>query len=318
MAFFKRKNSDKEQLVEKKEAPNLYPIVHVANSLKDYQKELILKEVSSLEELRRVQVAFDSVMEENKELQEKIENFRENFQSVGQIADQFGSVKDDVFASVEQAQKQVNGLRDSSGKVEEHFEEIQQTFTEFQESVKKIKECMTQIISIANQTNMLALNASIEAARAGEHGRGFAVVAEQVKNLANEIKNLVSTVDVSIADVENGTDQLNTNIDASMEAMGQSLENVDATYQVFDQIISAAGGAGNVQSQIDEAIDTADKELSMVNDSISAMGGQYEQVQGHLERANELGTTKSSMFEDMDNMLSQVQPIVEEIEKQMR
>ncbi|MDO5403399.1 MAG: methyl-accepting chemotaxis protein [Eubacteriales bacterium] len=314
MALFKKNNIQKEQKAEKKEIPNLYPVIHVAESLKDYQKQLVLKEVSSLEELRQVQVSFDAVMEENKVLQEKIEEFRENFQSVGKIAGQFGAVKEDVFASVEQAQQQVNGLKESSSKVEEHFGEIQQTFEEFQESVNKIKECMSQIISIANQTNMLALNASIEAARAGEHGRGFAVVAEQVKNLANEIKNLVSTVDVSIADVENGTDQLNTNIEASKEAMGQSLENVDATYEVFDQIISATGGAGDVQTQIDEAIETADRELEMVQDSIGIIGGQYTDVQGHLERVNELGTTKSSMFEDMDNMLTQVKPMIEAAE----
>ena len=313
MTFLKKKRNEDEPLVEKKEQANLYPIVHVADSLKDYQKQLVLKEVSSLEELRQIQIYFDAVMDKNRALQDRIGEFRENFQSVGQIADQFGNVKEDVFVSVEQAQHQVNGLKESSAKVEEHFEEIQQTFTEFQESVDKIKECMSRIISIANQTNMLALNASIEAARAGEHGRGFAVVAEQVKNLANEIKNLVSTVDVSIADVESGTEQLNTNIEASMEAMGQSMENVDATYQMFDKIISAAGGAGDVQMQIDDAIQTADSELGMVQESISVMEGQYGEVQGHINRANELGTTKSSMFEDMDNMLSQVAPMVEEV-----
>lgn len=74
--------------------------------------------------------------------------------------------------------------------MQDSFLEIQSTFTDFQTSVQKIKECMNQIISIANQTNMLALNASIEAARAGEQGKGFAVVAEEVKILQVQSKTL--------------------------------------------------------------------------------------------------------------------------------
>ena len=138
------------------------------------------------------------------------------------------------------------------------FLEMQNTFSDFQVSVQKIKDCMAQIISIANQTNMLALNASIEAARAGEQGKGFAVVAEEVKNLASEIKSLVSTVDISIGDVEQGTANLNTSISTSQDALNQSMENVDSTYEVFDQITTAAGGADTVHQQITTAMSAAD------------------------------------------------------------
>lgn len=313
MALFQKKTNKEKMKAASAEKINLYPVVHVADSLKDYQKQLILKEVESLQELREVQLAFDEVLAEDTIFREKLESFHDRFASVGQIAGQFAEVEKNIEASVEQAQQQVGSLRESSGQVQDHFTEIQETFVEFQEYVQKIKECMKQIISIANQTNILALNASIEAARAGEQGKGFAVVAVEVKNLANEIKNLVSTVDLSITDVEKGTDKLNASIAVSKEALGQSMDKVDGTYEMFDKIMEAAGGAEDVKRQIEDAIKTSEGDLQEVNRRFEETEGQYQKVLDHIARANRLGTTKSSMFEDMDNMLSQIKPIVDEV-----
>ena len=315
MSLFKKKDVEVPEKVQIVEKPDLYPITHIAVSLQDYQKKLVQKEVSSLEELREMQLAFNEVMEDSASLQEKLEDFRNRFQTVGQIAGQFDEVKTEIADSVGEAQQQVTGLKQSSLSVAEHFEEIQDTFVDLQTSVQQIKECMKKIVSIANQTNMLALNASIEAARAGEQGKGFAVVANQVKNLANEIKELVSTVDVSIDDVEQGTDKLNNSITESKEAMNESIEKVESTYQVFDKITLAADSASKVQDHIAEAIDMTHAELDGVNRTISDTTNQYQNVLGHIERANDLGTTKSSMFEDMDNMLSQIEPLVKEYSK---
>lgn len=293
----------------------LHPITHVADSLRDYQKQLAINEVDSLNELQAIQSAFHDVLAENNALKEQLNSFHSLFASVENASEQFADVKKDITSSVEQAQQQVTGLKDSSNEVQERFVEMQNTFSEFQVSVQKIKECMSQIISIANQTNMLALNASIEAARAGEQGKGFAVVADEVKNLANEIKTLVSTVDVSINDVEEGTELLNSSIATSQEALTQSAQNVDATYDVFDQITSAAGGADTVQQGISDALSASEQMLSEINSSFEQEEHQFEDVLSHITRANDLGTTKSSMFEDIDNMLSQIAPLAQELEK---
>lgn len=307
--------SKKNEEVLQTEKLNLHPIIHVSDSLREYQKQLVQNEVSSLNELQEVQTAFHAVLEENAELKEKLNSFHDIFQSVGSASDQFADVKRNIADSVGLAQQQVGGLKGSSKEVQEHFVEIQSTFADFEASVQKIKDCMTQIISIANQTNMLALNASIEAARAGEQGKGFAVVAEEVKNLANEIKGLVSTVDISISDVEQGTVKMNSSISTSQNALVQSMENVDSTYEVFDQITNAASGAETVQQQIVGALDASERKLAEVNQSFDLTERQYQNVLEHIERANVLGTTKSSMFEDMDNMLSQIAPIAKELEQ---
>ena len=313
MALFKKKVVEQHEEIPVAKTQDFYPILYVADRIKEYQKQLAQKEVSSLDELRGVQTSFEAVVENNMLLQQKMDTFRDRFQSVGQVADQFDNVKNEIAGSVHEAQQQVSGLKDSSERVEEHFEEIEVTFADFQNSVQQIKDCMGKIVSIANQTNMLALNASIEAARAGEQGKGFAVVAEEVKNLANEIKQLVSTVDISIDDVEQGTEKLNAGITASKEAMSQSLELVDSTYQMFDKITDAAGSADDVQSHIANALDMTNAELDAINKTITQNDNQYQKVLDHIVEANALGTTKSSMFEDMDNMISQIKPILQEM-----
>ena len=312
-SFKKKENTEvKQQKIEK---VDLYPIVHIADSLSDYQHKLAVSEVSSLNELQEVESTFEEVLSENLMLKEKIENVHEVFEAVNEISDDFSAVKDEITDSVETAQKHVYGLKDSSKEVQERFVEIQSTFSDFQVSVQEIKDCMKQIIAIANKTNMLALNASIEAARAGEHGKGFAVVANEVKALSDGIKELVNTVDKSIGNVERGTEKLSGSIAASQEALEQNMENMDNAYHVFDKITEAAGGTSETQNRIADAILDSQQVLNGVSDSFLASEEHLRTVLSHIKRANELGTTKSSMFEDMDNMISQITPIVRELEK---
>ena len=294
---------------------DLHPVAHIADCLLDYQKQLSTSEVHSLDELQSITQAFQLVLDENAALREKLDSFHELFGDVDRASGEFASAKSDIASSVGLAQQRVDGLKDSSKEVQERFLEMQNTFSDFQVSVQKIKDCMAQIISIANQTNMLALNASIEAARAGEQGKGFAVVAEEVKNLASEIKSLVSTVDISIGDVEQGTANLNTSISTSQDALNQSMENVDSTYEVFDQITTAAGGADTVHQQITTAMSAAEQKLDEVSQSFSLEERQFDAVMEHINHANDLGTTKSSLFEDMTNLLTQIAPLTEELEK---
>lgn len=314
MKLFSKKTKEEAKEVEQTKV-DLYPIAHVSRSLKDCQKQLVQNEESSLQELREVKSAFEEVLGDNAILKDKLEAFHDVFESVEQISGEFGEVKKDISNSVDLAQQQMNNLKTSSKQVQEYFVDIQKTFLEFQTSVQNIKDCMQQITAIANQTNMLALNASIEAARAGEQGKGFAVVAEEVKKLADEIKGLVSTVDVSINEVEQGTNKLNSSISVSKDALEQSVEKVETTYEMFDQITDAASGAENVQTQITNAIGESEKELGEVNRTVEETERQYQKVLEHIEKANELETTKNSMVEDMGNMLSQIIPLIEEAER---
>ncbi len=309
-----RKKEKEVTAVQQSKTIDTHPISHVADSILEYQKQLAQREVESLDEMAEVQKAFELAQQENGNLREQMEELSVVFANVGQIATRFDGVKNQIGESVEEAQIKVNQLKNSSAQMQSSFGEIQSAFAGVQNSIQQIKDCMKQIISIANQTNMLALNASIEAARAGEQGKGFAVVANEVKNLAGEIKDLVGAVETSISDVEKGTTQLNANIEDSRTAFGQNVEDVNAAYGVFDQIIEAADGAKAVQQEIEQVAESSEQKLEQVRSSFTSQEGQFGQVLAHIERANDLGTTKSSMFEDMTNLMSQLKPMAEEIQ----
>lgn len=294
----------------RQEEKTLNPILYVVSSLEDYRNALIQSEVDSLHELSLVRRSFSDVLKDSDELKGSLQDFEETFSSINSVSGQFASVKENISQSVSKVQGEVESLKSSSLLVANHFDEMQSTFDTFQLSLNEIRKCMSKIVSIADQTNILSLNASIEAARAGEQGKGFATVAGEIKSLSEEIKNLVEAVDSSIGDVELGTDKLNNSIQTSHEALEHSLSKMDETYAMFDHITQAAEGAESVQTEISQVIDNSKSKLQSLNNFFEKMKKQYQKVMQHINRVNNMGTTKSAMYEDIDNMMSQIPPII--------
>ena len=143
----------------------------------------------------------------------------------------------------------MDALGQTSAEVQRSYETMSETFAQLQAAIREIQQCMGKIVSIADQTNILAINASIEAARAGEAGKGFAVVATQVKQLAEEIKSLSAEVNSGVSDVEVRAGELNQSILTSQETLGQGVGIVSQTGESFQRITTAAEGAVSVQTE---------------------------------------------------------------------
>lgn len=288
----------------------LRPMRHVARSLLDYEKVLTRNEVQSLSELAMIRSTFSEVVGEADDFQRELEQFKKTIGQINVSAGGFQEVQTQIDGAVQSAQGEVRELRATSTQVQESFGDMERTFRELQTSIDTIQEHLQNIILIADQTNILAINASIEAARAGDLGKGFAVVATEVKRLADQIKNITGEVDSSIEEVEARSGELSATIHASDDKLSLAIEGVNRTDERFTDITVAAQGAEKVQTDIAGVISESQSELSRIDAFFGKIKNQYGEVMQHIDLATDLGTKKSAVFEHMENLLVQVEPMI--------
>lgn len=142
----------------------------------------------------------------------------------------------DMRLSGNEADRILHQLKEINAKTQEAILEISEQTNTTNESAVKIREATVLITSIAEETNLLSLNASIEAARAGEQGRGFAIVAAQIQKLAEQsdasAKQIEAIVNSLISDSEKAVETMS----AVKDIVGQQGENVNRTNEIFRQV----------------------------------------------------------------------------------
>ncbi|MCP5079104.1 MAG: methyl-accepting chemotaxis protein [Psychromonas sp.] len=168
-------------------------------------------------------------------------------------------------------------------KTKNDIEHSAEVIEQLSESANKINTVVEHIDGIAEQTNLLALNAAIEAARAGEQGRGFAVVADEVRQLAQRTQTNVVDIKNVIGDLQSQTENTVKSISQVTTAIGAVESDTEKTLHEFESVNSDIGG---VSTQLD-SIATAAEEQGSVTNEIAAM---QNSVQDFMRTATEIST----------------------------
>lgn len=297
---------------------NLYPISYVAKSMKEIRKSLIREEINTGGQISRIQDSFDTILEQSDRVADGMDTMKDKFNNIVEVSSQIEGSVNEVLDATSQASSNVDSLQESSANVISNFERVIEVLGNFQQSFDEIQETMSGIIGIANQTNMLSLNASIEAARAGEHGLGFAVVATEVSTLSAEIKKLVDTVNSNMALLKRDAADLNASMETANQMLYEEQEQVSQTNVLFNNIKDSVSGVIEVQKAIAGYVDDCNDAANQIQEDIINAKESYIEVSDNVNTLSSDITRKNIYYEDMANLLDQVEPIVEDIKANNR
>ena len=197
--------------------------------------------------------------------------------------------------NLNKSQKELNILLTNTEKTSQKELEISEKMKSLSNEVLEIRSVLNVINDIADQTNLLALNAAIEAARAGEHGRGFAVVADEVRKLAEKTqKSLIeinATINVVVQSVNNTGDDMIKNSKSVIELYDfvLSLKNeIEKTVKNMDLSTKSLDKAVVESEDIKTNIKSLSQEVTQINDISSKNARSMEEIASAAEHLNHL------------------------------
>lgn len=182
---------------------------------------------------------------------------------------------DGISGQMQQVSRETVGfmgeLADSNKKTTRAFEQVRSQIHATNESAEKIHEAADLIISIADQTNLLSLNASIEAARAGEAGKGFAVVASEIQQLSVQTNSSVDIIEKIIKELaEEAKDTMMTMEEVS-DTIQSQMEKMQKTQERLEQLDDGIRDSGVEAEEIKQATLQCDKLRGKVSDSVESL-----------------------------------------------
>jgi methyl-accepting chemotaxis protein len=269
-----------------------------ASNLKSIIQTTINDMALTLEEARQAEEAVNQMnvgMQQISTASEQISTGAENLSRYAGTASSDVKASEEIFNKLSQSSNKSSNYASKAGKNSEETQALGnlalQDVKQFVEEISKLGNIIQsldsavnnigavtgKIKSIADQTNLLALNAAIEAARAGEHGRGFAVVADEVRKLAADSRKSTDDINGIVTSVQKETVKVTVAIDKAQIGAGTVNKNIAQSLNKINEVASAINTINSMLTELDKLAEEGLVKIESIDKSISEAASTAEE-----------------------------------------
>jgi len=233
---------------------------------------------------------------------ENVNNINHMLGNTGDEVDGLSDAATDMLKSGSEVANSLKDLYTSNEGVLDAIDKIREQTSETDISVEKIKEAVNLIASIAEETNLLSLNASIEAARAGESGKGFAVVAVEISKLADQSNAASADIEKMIMNLGENSEKTISTMETVQDAINRQSEDMNNTRKIFEKVKGCIKSVAEGVTNIREATERLEGETSCIADDINDLNLQAETNMQNIEETLKAGEDVLKIVKDVSKM----------------
>lgn len=267
-------------------------------------EEILAKNLKAVMQISSIDLTLDTEVKEMEEISAKV---AESTQYIHQAAAQTTMVAGEVakahegltntiveasgetetvYDKIRDGQQQLTEIRSLSTSTIEESKNMERDMDELLDVIQHMNEVISGITAISDQTNLLALNASIEAARAGEAGRGFAVVAEEIRQLAEQTKQLTGNMGDFVEGIRGASQKSSSSVSGTIEALGNINEKINLVWKINEEnqqsigrITDSISSLAAVSEEISSSTDELENQASKIEEQCEGLKGDAAKLQ---------------------------------------